>query len=129
MRITIKLSALEALGTSVRLMLVYDRKPNGANATITDMLFQDEMRAPYNTVGQSKGRFQFLGDRIVSFDSEQAHWNDKFYMKKNLPVIYNGNAETVADVMKGNFLIVARADGNAAVINVDYSFMFKYTDN
>jgi len=128
MRININLTALETLGCSVKLMLVYDRRPNKANAGINNMLFSDDFLSAYNNEGNDRGRFQFLTDRIIGFDSTQAHWNDQFFMKKDLNIVYDGNAGTVADVDKGNLLIVALAKDNAAAITVDYSFNIKFVD-
>ncbi len=130
MKFNVKLTALEADGTTVRLMIVYDRDPEGADAVVTDMLFADNLLSSYKNVGSNKGRFQFLADRIITFDSVQGEWNDKFWLKKDLNIEYGlGNAGTVADLAKGNFLVVGMSKGNAAAINIDFSFKFMYTDN
>ncbi len=128
MRFNIKLGALEADGTSVRLMIVYDRVPASANATITNMLVWDDMLSPYNTSPPYRGRFQFLADKVITFDSLQGEWNDTFFLKKDMKVGYNGNAGTVADVEFGNFLVVGMSRGNAAAIDIDYMFRLVFTD-
>ncbi len=129
MRIQIKLAALEADGTSVRLLVVYDRRPLGADATIIQMLNSDGITSLYNTNGPVKGRFQFLADRTITFSSTEGEWNDKFYMKKDLIIEYDGNAGTIADVEKGNFLICGLGRGNAAAIDIFFSFIMRYTDD
>lgn len=129
LRINIALGALEATGCSVRIIIGYDRKPNGALPAITDILEADDLQAAYNTVGPNRGRFQFLTDRTIDFDSAQARWSDKFFLKKDLQVIYNGNAGTVADLDKGSIFIASLADGNAAAITVHWGYMIKFTDD
>ncbi len=128
MRFNVKLGALEADGAAVRIMIVYDRRPDGADAVITDMLNADDILAFYNTVGNSKGRFQFLADRVVDFSTTMGEWSDKFFIKRNFQIEYSGNVGTVADVDKGNFLVVGMSRGNAAAIDIDFGYMFKYID-
>lgn len=129
LKINVALGALEATGTSLRLMLVYDRKPNGNNALITDMLSADDLLAGYKVTGEDKGRFQFLFDRVIAFDSTQGKWNDTYYKRFNLNIEYNGNAGTVADVQRGNLMMVGLAKDNAAAIVIDYGFVIRYTDD
>ncbi len=128
-RVQVRLTAIEALGTTVRLMLVYDRRPVGADAGITNMLIADDFLSPYQVIGNDKGRFQFMADRTISFDTNDTKWSDAFFLRKSLDIEYDGNAGTVADVQKGNFLIVGMAQGNAAAIDIDYYARIKFTDD
>lgn len=128
MRFNVKLGALEADGTSVRLLVVYDRRPLGADAVVTNMLWADDILSLYNTAPEYRGRFQFLADRTIQFSAQEGEWNDKFFIRRNFTIEYNGNAGTVADVEKGNFLVVGLSRGNAAAIDIDFSFVFKFTD-
>jgi hypothetical protein len=128
-RMNIKLGALEADGTSVRIICAYDRRPAGADAGVLDMLVADDLLSPYNTIGGNKGRFQFIFDRVITFDANQGEWNDMFFIKKTMKIGYEGNAGTVADVQKGNFLLMGLSRGNAAAISIDFGYMFKYVDD
>lgn len=128
-RLRIDLTALEALGTSVRVMLVYDRRPNGANAGFTDVLETDSILSPLNIKGNSRGRFQVVFDRTIDFTSTQAHWSDNFWKRMNLQVNYDGNAGTVADVDRGNFMMLTCAAGNAAAINVNWYIRMAFEDD
>lgn len=129
MRFNIKLTALEADGVSVRLIVAVDRRPAGQNAAITDMLVSDSLLSPYNTVGDAKGRFQFLMDKTMDFSAQEGEKCGKFFLKRNLNIEYSTNAGTVADVQKNNFLCFALSKDNAAAIDVNYSYIFKYTDD
>ncbi len=130
MRFNVKLGALEADGTSVRLLIVYDRTPNGADAGATTMLTSDSILSGYKTIGTAQGgRFQFLADKTVDFSSTEGEWNDKLFIKKNLQIHYSGNAGTVADVTRGNFLVIGMSRGNAAAIDIDFGFVFRWTED
>lgn len=129
MRFKIALTALETLGTTVRLLVVYDREPGGANATVTTMLNNDNVLSSYRTVGNAKGRFQFLADRTVTFGATDAHWEAKFFKQLNHKIVYNGNAGTVADLFRGNLMVMVLGSGNAAAIGITYGFNIKYTDD
>lgn len=129
-RFLIKLTALEAVGTAVRICVVKDIRPGGADATTANMFTTDnQINSGYVISGTNKGRFQFLMDKTYPFDSAQAQRAGKFFLKKDIEVDLSlGNAGTVADCAKNNFLILAMAEGNAAAINVDYGFRFRFVD-
>lgn len=125
----IKLTALEATGTSVRVIFVYDRKPAGADAASSDVFTTDnQLNSGYNILGASKGRFQIFFDRTYSFSSVATQRSFKMYTQKTFPIVYNGNAGTVADLQRGNLLMMAMAEGNAAAINVDFGWRIRFTD-
>lgn len=130
LKVSLKQTALEALGNSVRIMLVMDRKPAGAlPAGVTTVLGTDDILSHYNTEGASKGRFQFLFDRTISFDSEQGEWHDKWFMARDIKVLYSTDAGTIADVQRNNFFILALADNNTQGINLYWNVMFKFYDD
>lgn len=128
MRFNVKLGALEADGTCLRLMVVLDRRPAGANAAITDMLVADTVLSPYLTTGLSKGRFQFLMDKTMDFSAQEGEKSGKFFLKRNINVEFDANVGDITDVQKNNFLVVGLSKGNAAAITINYSFIFKFTD-
>lgn len=128
-RVSIELTAIEALGTSVRIILVYDRRPEGAlPANITNCLATDSLLAPYQNQEAFRGRFRFLFDRTVSFDTNQTKWCDSWFIRKEMPINYGGNAGTVADIYKGHFFLISLARGNAAAVNVIYDLRWIYVD-
>lgn len=129
MKFQIALSALEALGTVVRMMLIYDRRSNGADAAVSDVLTGNTIFDAISRDGPSRGRFQVLFDRVVPFDSTQTMWAENYYKKMNLQCVYSGNAGTVADLDKGNFLLITMAKGNAAPINVNFGVRFLFNDD
>lgn len=125
----IKLTALEAVGTTVRVVFVYDRKPAGADTTSANVFTTDnQVNSGYNIIGANKGRFQIFFDKTFSFTSTSTQRAFKFFSKRNFPIVYNGNAGTVADLQKGNLLMMACAEANAAAINVDFGWRIRFTD-
>lgn len=131
MRFNIRLSAIEALGTNVRLIICYDRKPAGADATAANiMATANNILDPYNWGQDYRGRFQILYDKTIPFTISQGQKAGKAFFKGPMNIKYNeGNAGNVTDLVKGNFLILAGAKGNAAAIDVDYAFTYRYTDD
>ena len=129
MNIRVALNAIEPTGTSVRILLVYDRKPNGALAAADDVLTGDNLLDFINRDGNMRGRFQIWFDRTIPFDAVQTNWTDSFYKKLNTPVIYDGNAGTVADIYKGNVFLVSLAAENASTIDVHYGYRILFTDD
>ncbi len=129
MRFNVDLAAMEANGTTVRLFLVWDKHPNGAAATVLDMMTTNSYLSGYNTVGANRGRFQFIADKYIDFGTTQGKWSDKFFMKKDLQVIYDGNAGTIADIEQGALLIMGMAANNAAAIDIFYQGNCKFTDD
>lgn len=129
MRWNIQLTALEELGTLVRLVILYDRRPAGADLANANV-FQhgNEINSSYTADEEFKGRFQILMDKTISFDSVEGQLSGKGFFKKALKITYNANNGTVVDIQKGNFLIYAMAQGNAAAIDVNYGFKFTFTD-
>lgn len=131
MRWLIKLTAIEAVGTSIRLVIVFDRRPNGANTDSATVFETDnQINSGYQIYGVAKGRFQIVMDKTLSFSAVSTQRAGKLYIQPNFKHDYSlDNAGTVADLSKGNWLIMAMAEGNAAAINVDYGFRFRFTDN
>lgn len=129
-RYIVKLTAVEATGCSVRLAVLYDRNPDGANATSADVFNTDnQLNSHYNTRQEYRGRFQILLDKTISFGTNALQRSGKSFFKGPMAVKFNENNNgNVTDLSKGNFLFMAMAEGNAAAINVDYGFIFRFTD-
>lgn len=126
--VNIQLTGAEAQGCSVRIILVMDRRPGGADPGVTDVLTDDDILAPINRAPAVRGRFQVLFDRTISFSANICTWDDRFYKKTNILAKYEGNAGTVADLQAGHLVMLSGARGNAAAINVDWGFRILFTD-
>jgi len=128
-KVQMKKTVLDALGSTIRLMIVYDRRPEGAEAAVTAMMATaNSVLAGYQIQTKYAGRFQFLTDRTIIMDSVEAQWMDSFFVKKDFKVEYNDtDGGTIADVEKGAFLIMA-VGTNADIVTVNYSYRFRFTD-
>jgi hypothetical protein len=129
MRFQIDLTAIEAVGCSVRLIIGYDRRPQGASPAVTNIIASDSIVAGYQTTQNSTGRFQIIGDKTITFDASQTQYADKIFFNKKYRTLYRlGNAGTVADINEGTYFILALAANNASAINVNYGFQFRLND-
>lgn len=129
LRMQLTLGALEADGCTVRFMVVWDRAPRGALAGVTDMIEADNILAAYQTVGASKGRFQFLADRTIDFNAQEGKWTDKFYMKKDLQMQLDGAAGSIADNELGALVVLSMASSNAASITISWRGVARFADD
>lgn len=97
---------------SHRVLLVYDKQPNGVALTAADVLDNA------TTIGLKKldnrGRFTILMDKhfeLSKHDEALSTVGWKFYRKLKMPVIYNsGNAGTIADINTGSLYLVCIGD-------------------
>lgn len=116
-----------AVGDTVRVLLVVDRMPNGAVAAVTDVLQSANYLSDYNLDMVShqgmSGRFSVLYDRvydlsctgpIVATGTGVVLRHFTIQKKMNLPIMYKGNAGTVADLMKNNVFIFAISKSGVA---------------
>ncbi len=109
-----------------------DHQPNGAIATIADILAtttaQLNISSPLNL--ENKYRFKILYDRIhqVSISGRQnAHGN--FYKKVNFPIRYGGNSGGIADLRTNSvgILMISNEATNDPVVTS--FFRMRYIDN
>ena len=94
-------------GNSARVLIVYDRQPNGALPAATDVLTSNTIMAAQNL--DNRDRFLILADIMpydqvenISNPSANSGFGYKRYIKCNLETIYSGNAGTIADIMSGS---------------------------
>lgn len=122
-------SVLNGLGQSVRVMVVMDRDPAGADATTTMMMKTDnEILSPYNDKNEYAGRFKILFDQTYDFGANEGHKTFSAYLKGPTDVIYNeSNNGNVTDLEYGHFMICACSSGGA-VVDVFYNCIFRYKD-
>ena len=103
-------------GNSARVLIVYDRQPNGALPAATDVLTSNTIMAVQNL--DNRDRFIILAD-IMPYDQEENISNPsassgfgyKRYIKCNLETIYGGNAGTIADINSGSLLMMTNCNG------------------
>lgn len=112
LRYTFRLPASSGGSGECRILVVYDKQPNGATAAITDILLADDMRSPNNL--SNSDRFVTLVDEITSPVSavEIEEQSGVIYRKFNLETAFNaGTAGTVADITSGSILVFAAQSG------------------
>lgn len=94
-----------------RLLLVYDRQPNGAFPAITDILYDQPAAAVYYGSGvnmTNKSRFAVLRDLRLTLDPADTQTRlVHTYSKVRLETEYGGDAGTIADIRTGALYLVA----------------------
>ena len=130
MRFNVKAGA-EADGCSARIIVLYDRRPAGAVPAVTDILESDHLVSLYTTDRASQGRFQVLADRTFAMQALTAgsERNLKLFVRKTMPVLYEGNAGTIADIQRGSLYTLGVGFGNAQAIVIKYSWNMSFTDS
>lgn len=113
-RLAFTMAATSTLAESIRVMVVYDRRTNGAAITGATVLETDSIEAPYNMANM--GRFKVLYDKtkVIGTGGPQSIG---FYFKKkvNLPVNYGlGNAGTAADISIGGLSLIVWSSSTVA---------------
>lgn len=124
-RLSWGMAATTTLNDTRRVMIVYDRRSNGAAITGATVLEVDSLEAPLNMA--NAGRFKILYDKTLNVGTAGPQ-NMNFYYKKkvNLPTNYGlGNGGTVADIASGGISILVWSTGTAGVavpvLNENYS--------
>lgn len=110
--------AVTAESNHLRMILLYDKQPNGALPALTDVLTGGQTVNDLFNI-DNRDRFSILKDKVWSFDPmiyDSANggyaWNRtcayiKMYKKLNLETIFNaGTAGTSADVNSGNLIVL-----------------------
>lgn len=121
------------LKNTARIMLVYDRQPNGVMATFADI--NDLNTSPFGFRNlNNRFRFKTLWDSgLVSISDQTGNkdyhhiWN--LYMKCDLPVGYSNSTAVIASVSTGNLMIFAQADtGTTTLFEVQARTRLRFTD-
>lgn len=120
----------ETLGASLRVVIVYDRKPLGAAATWQQVFHLNDINALMNMDNQYRGRFQVLYDQMFGLNvaGEQMKFT-KGFLKANKKVLYNGNAGTVADIQYGHLFMMAMSQSNDQNANISGYMRIRYSDD
>lgn len=102
----------------VRVLVVLDNQPNGAAPTVSGangVLIAQTVESGYNldTVSHGMGpqRYRVLFDRVVVLNQQYATQTKTAYLKRSwsvdMPVVYQSNAGTIADLTTKNISVIA----------------------
>lgn len=100
---TVVASAQTVLG-SVRLMLVYDRQPNGSAIAISDLLKNNNTNVTLDSGINmaNRSRFLILRDKYVNIDGAQSLFHTvKWYVKGRWETEFGSSVGTIADINTG----------------------------
>lgn len=130
-------AATTAGSSPIRLVIVYDRQPNAALPTTTDVFDQDYIGALNNL--NNNRRFLVLVNKELSLSSAgPTAFNESGYVsfKKRygavLPTEFNTvNGGTIADITTGSFVAFTWQNGNIITANPTSALVtrIRYTDN
>lgn len=125
--------AIYAIGAekpNYRLIVVWDRHPQGSGPALLDIIKTSEIQSLYN-VGTNRGQFQVLYDRTWTFNQGDST-NDtvktfKFYRKINRRTSYQrGNSGTIVDIESGSLhaFMIQTSGSSAYSFNVNFRVRF-----
>lgn len=132
----------DGIGQTVRMMIVWDKQPNGAViSSITDLLVSASTDALNNL--SNRDRFIVLMDKVRDINPSAGSYTGaaasfatqrvslKKYLNVKLDTIYNdGNAGTIADIATGALYLIVIGSVAAGTSDVDTNFnvRIRYTD-
>lgn len=124
------LAATSAGASPIRLLIVYDRQPNGATPAITDIVVVDTITTVMN-LANSK-RFKVLVDEYADLGtSGPGSFTIEGYRKLNLDMEFNDNSTaTITSIQSGAVFAIVWQNGNiitAAPTNALYT-RIRFTD-
>jgi len=118
-----------------RIMLVYDRQPNGAFPAFSSLLSENISTVPsmYSGINMAnRSRFLVLRDQVHALDPEQRQIvHASAYIRTGLETQFTSNTATVGDITTGALYLVAFADGNGAATYIAMTqtrFRIRYFD-
>lgn len=130
-RITFNLDTNETNFSCVRFMIVYDRRPNGAQATAANVLTAGTIWGLMNLAEDYRGRFQVLHDQnwqLAPGGAEFAH-EKGFKDLKNKRVLYDATIGDITDVQQGNLFVIFFAQGNASNVTANGNLRVRFVDD
>lgn len=129
-----------ASSTRVRMILFWDRQPNGAAptvATLLDTSVASAFFAPYNDDYQK--RYKILKDVTMDFNpnwgisagTTQQNFGKTFHFKRRLArrVQYDGNAGTIADIQTNSLYILFLSFDDAEPMSIQGYTRFIFKDD
>ncbi len=124
---TIKMHA-SATETNLRLMLILDRQPNNAVATVAQVLETSSVTG-LREINTGK-RFYVYHDKVFSMSSAgETALSEQYYRKINVKTEFNANAGTVADISTNNIFFLLISDEATNVPSVNLQIRMRYIDN
>jgi len=128
------LTFTDTVMTVFRILLIWDRQPNGAAAAVADVVATATFNGLYNTnnvVGAGGSRFTIISDvtgiinpNIVTTNTPY-QYNRTFLVNKS--VTFGGNAGTIADMSTNNLFFLFFA--SSANTDLSGNLQIKYTDD
>ncbi len=117
-KLQFQLNTAEANPVTLRMIVVYDRRPLGAGVGLADILNAERTWGLMNLDGDMKGRFQIVHDNIFEFATggQEAHFTKGYVDLKNKKTIYDGNVGDITDVQEGNLSVFLITNGNASSV-------------
>jgi len=116
----------------VRVMLVYDKQPNGNTPAITDVLVSADVNAANNL--NNKERFITISDKVYTCSTAaKRSWLTKKYKRLDTSTQYSGTGATVASIATGALfliLIPQNLQNGASTGNytIGYNCRIRFTD-
>ena len=108
--------------------LIYDRQPNGAYPTVTDMFACNNGSSlttpPYAGLNiNNKARYHIIRKKVIRVGTEDEQVKHiKWVIKKPMDTIYNGSTPAIGDITTGAiYLIQASVDYNAGSYYIIYT--------
>ncbi len=133
MKFTLRSAGAET-GFAVRVIIAVDRKPNGTAMTWTGagtgLCSSADINSTYLKVGQSRGKFQVLSDKVYQFQGLNRVKNVKYFfnLKGTKQVLDLGTAGTIADINANSIYILVNTIYNAAIVHYDGHASIRFTD-
>jgi len=120
----------ESDACGVRIALIYDRRPNGAQATWDEIYSPNSFTGLINMDREFLGRFQVLHDQTYSLNNQsQAFATSKGFIDlKGKEATYNATGGGIADQTRGNLFFVAYAVANDQSVSFSGDIRIRYTD-
>lgn len=130
LRVHTKLADNEAKGADYRIMIIMDRRPEGAQAVMTDSHTLNACRALINTDEDMIGRFSILFDKNVHLNVEgtAGRTYKAFIELRGQQATYNGNVGDVTDLQKNYLYMIAFCQDNDQNAVLQYAARMRYTD-
>ncbi len=113
-----------------RVILLYDRNTQLVLPTAANVLWTaaaQNLRPGYNTDPSVRGRFQIIFDRTYSTTADSTTIWDKFYIRKDMPVLFDGALGGPGNIDKGA-LVLMIACGGANTCTMLYDYILRYED-
>lgn len=130
-RFTGELATAEADPTLLRMVIIYDRRPGGAQAGWDTVYNALNINGIMNINEDTKGRFQVLHDQFWSMETGGTTiiMEKGFKDLKHKRVLYNANNNTIADIQQGNLFAAFCSYGNVSNVVINGYFRTRFVDD